>query len=62
MIIFYSLANSEMSETSMNEFCEIYNLKNLVKELTCFKNQLNPTCVDLMLTNRPKNLPKYPSY
>ena len=43
-----------MSETFMNEFCEINNLKNLVKEPTCFKNPLNPTCIDLMLTNRPK--------
>ena len=42
-----------MRETSMNEFCEIDNLKNLVKELICFKIPLDPTCIDLMLANRP---------
>ena len=41
-----------MSEVSMSEFCAIYNLKNLVKEPTCFKNPNNPSCIDLMLTNR----------
>ena len=39
----------------MNEFCEAYNLKNLVKEPTCFKNPLNLKCVHLMLTNRPNS-------
>ena len=44
--------NSEMSETSMREFCDIYNLQNLIKEPTCYKNPLNPSSIDLMLTNR----------
>ena len=44
--------NSETSETSMNEFCDIYSLKNLIKDHTCFKNPLNPSSIDLMLTNR----------
>ena len=44
--------NSEMSEEPMKEFCEIFNLKNLVKEPTCYKSTLNPTCIDLMITNR----------
>ena len=43
--------NSEMSEPSMKEFCEIYNLKNLIRQPTCFKNPLNPSTIDLMLTN-----------
>ena len=30
---------------------ELYDLKNLVKENTCFKSFKNPTCVDLFLTN-----------
>ena len=29
--------NSEFSEPYLNDFCEIYNLKNLVKEPTCYK-------------------------
>ena len=45
--------NSEMHEEPMNVFCTIYNLKNLVKEPTCFKNIDNPSCIDLILTNKP---------
>ena len=44
--------NSEVKETSMSDFCEIYNLKNLVKDPTCFKNPHNPSCIDLILTNK----------
>ena len=38
----------------MNDFCNVYNLSNLVKEPTCFKNPDNPSCIDLFLTNCPK--------
>ena len=44
--------NSEFSEPCLNDFCEIYNLKNLAKEPTCYKNPDNPSCTDLFLTNR----------
>ena len=44
--------NSEISETIMAEFCDMYNLKNLIKVPTCFKNPSNPSSIDLMLTNR----------
>ena len=37
----------------MNIFCTNYNLKNLVKEPTCFKNIDKSSCVDLILTNKP---------
>ena len=45
--------NSEMQEDIMSVFCTTYNLKNLVKEPTCFKNTKSPTCIDLILTNKP---------
>ena len=45
--------NSEMHEYPMNIFCTTYNLKNLVKEATCFKNIESPSCIDLILTNKP---------
>ena len=35
-------------------FCLNYNLSNIIKEPTCFKNPENPSCIDLMLTNFPK--------
>ena len=44
--------NSEITEYLMKEFCDTYNLKNLVTEATCFKNPLNPSSIDLILTNR----------
>ena len=45
--------NSEMCEDAMKVFCSIYNFKNLVNEHTCFKNVGNPSCIDLILTNKP---------
>ena len=46
--------NSKFSEPCLNDFCDIYNLKNLLKEPTCYKNSDNPSCTDLFLTNRPR--------
>ena len=46
--------NSEFSEPCLNDFCDIYNLKNLVKEPACYKNPDKPSCIDLFLTNRPR--------
>ena len=34
--------NSTMSEKPMMDFCEMYNLQNLIKEPTCYKNANNP--------------------
>ena len=42
--------NNEMSEPSLNEFCQTYNLESIVNKPTCFKNPKNPSCIDLMLT------------
>ena len=47
--------NSELTETEMAEFCETYNLTNLIKEPTCFKNPLNPSSIDLLLSRLFKN-------
>ena len=44
--------NSEMSEQDMKDFCETYNLTNLITDPTCFKSIENPSCIDVMLTNR----------
>ena len=43
--------NSETSETALRNFCDLYKLKNLVREPTCFKNPDNPSCIDLFVTN-----------
>ena len=44
--------NAEEGETRMGEFLNRYGLNNLVKEPTCFKSLDNPTCIDMILTNR----------
>ena len=50
--------NSEMREDAMQEFCNVYNLKTLVNEPTCFKNVDNPSCIDLVLTNKSRSFLK----
>ena len=30
--------NSEMSEPSLDEFCQTYNLESIVNKVNCFKN------------------------
>ena len=47
--------NAEPAGTAVSDFCEIYNLKNIIREKTCFKNPNNHNCIDLIITNRPKN-------
>ena len=47
--------NAEMTNSYMEEFCASYNLKNFIKQPTCFKNLENPTCIDQILTNHPKS-------
>ena len=34
--------NSEIHEIGMSEFCDIYNLQNLIIDPICFKNPINP--------------------
>ena len=48
----------EIDENHMKSFFENYNLTNLIKQHTCYKNPANPKCIDLILTNVtfPKHL------
>ena len=43
--------NSEISEASMNSFCNLYSLICLVEEPTCYKNSKRPSSIDLFLSN-----------
>ena len=43
--------NAQVDETNLASACEIYELRSLVNERTCYKNPLNPSCIDLFLTN-----------
>ena len=44
----------EIDELYMKFSCETYNLTNLIKQPTCYKNPDNPACIDLILTNVPR--------
>ena len=43
--------NAKENEIGLRSFMELYDLKNLVKDNTCFKSLKNPPCIDLFLTN-----------
>ena len=44
--------NCEISDIVMEDFCSVYSLKSLIKTPTCFKSATNPSCIDLILTNK----------
>ena len=50
---------AELITTTVCEFCEIYNLKNKIKDKTCFKNPSAPTCKDLIITSQPRAFKHY---
>ena len=50
--------NASIEDSFMKNFCEIYDLRSLVKELTRFKNPENPSCIDLILTNKLRSFIK----
>ena len=45
--------NAEDSEPILSDFLSTYNAKNIVKSKTCFKSINNPSCIDLIITNKP---------
>ena len=47
--------NVGIEEQHMKAFCDNYNLTSLIKQLTCYKNPNNPTCIDLILSNTPRS-------
>ena len=46
--------NSEPKESAMIDFCQSYKMKNLINNFTCYKNPNKSTCIDLVLTNKPR--------
>ena len=47
--------NTEVTQTNKKVFCDTYELKNLIKEVACCKNQENLSCIDLILINNPNS-------
>ena len=50
---FVSFTKVAVVVDSMQELCDVYNIKSLVKAPTYYKNPDNPSCIDLILTNKP---------
>ena len=47
--------NVESLDQVLNVFSNVDNLFSFAKELTCFKNPYNQSCIDPFLTNRPRS-------
>ena len=47
--------NYSTEENLLKNFCNDYHLENLIHEPTCFINILNPSSIDIMLTNRTRS-------
>ena len=54
-LILIGAFNAEPEEKSIAGFLNLYNLKNLIKQNTCFKNPDKSTCIDLVKTNCPRS-------
>ena len=46
--------NAEKSEPCLSQFLFEMNPKNIVKEPICQKRLSNPSCIDLVITNKTK--------
>ena len=47
--------NIDKNDASLKDFCQLYNIKHIIKVPTCYKNQDNSAVTDLMLTNSHRN-------
>ena len=47
--------NVEANDSAISVFSDTYDLKSLTKEPTCYKNSNKPSCIDLILTNKPRS-------
>ena len=43
------------TEEVTKSFCQIPNFKNLLGKPTYYKNPTNPSCIDLIITNKARN-------
>ena len=49
---------ASIEDSFMKNFCENYDLRSLVKEPTCFKNPKRPSCIDPIVTDKPRSFIK----
>ena len=53
--MFIGYFNMTETEEQLRNFLDLYSLKNLVQETTCYKSQ-TARCIDLVLTNRNRSV------
>lgn len=46
--------NAQASDISVKDFYDICSFKHQIKEPKCYKNLINPKCINLMLINRQR--------
>ena len=51
----YWMISTMNQKKKTSNFLNIYRLKNIVKQKTCFKNPERPSCIDLILTNSSRS-------
>ena len=47
--------NVQVNDSAVSVFSDSYDLKSLNKEPTCYKDPNKPSCIDLILTNKPRS-------
>ena len=47
--------NAGIEKQYVKAFSDNYNLTSLIKQPTCYKNQSNPICIDLIQSNTPRS-------
>ena len=47
--------NACVGDEPLDTFCKFYCFTSLIKQPTCFENPENPSCIDLILTNKPRS-------
>ena len=52
-VIFLDDFNTCINDNAMKSFRSLNDLTSLIDQPTCYKNPDKPTCIDLILTNRP---------
>ena len=45
--------NVEVDNNAISSFCDAFDLVNLIREPTCYKNPGKPSCIDVIVTNKP---------
>ena len=47
--------HAQIGETHLDTFLYQHELENINKEPTCYNDSENPSCIDFILSNRPKS-------